>query len=83
MANVENIFIGTRVEGRVYGEGLPDLPAQVPDLDGVSYYQTVVTNGVAERFNVRVDVRAIHDTSRQIFNRHKGTLQIYYQYLVS
>ena len=83
MANVENIFIGTRVEGRVYGEGLPDLPAQVPDLDGVIYYQTVVTNGVAERFNVTVDVRAIHYASRQIFNRHKGTLQIYYQYLVS
>ena len=83
MANVENIFIGTRVEGRVYGEGLPDLPAQVPDLDGASYYQTVVTNGVAERFNVMVDVHAIHYASRQIFNRHKGTLQIYYQYLIS
>ena len=81
IAEVKNIYVGTAVDGSYLGEGLLDIPARVPDLEGSTFYQTVVNGGKAGRYKVDIDVPVLYKTSYQIFRPNKKILQELAQYV--
>jgi hypothetical protein len=82
IGEVKNYYVGTAVSGTEGPEGsLPDIPARVPDLEGSSYYQTIVNGGKAERYKVGIDVPMVYKRSYPIFKTHQKVLQELAQYL--
>ena len=82
IGEVKNYYVGTAVSGTEGPEGsLPSLPARVPDLEGSSYYQTIVNGGKAVEYKVGIDVPMLYRKSYPIFKVHQKVLQELAQYL--